>query len=252
LPEREYRSPAGVLAASLAVSELFLSFGDISIEAGRRVLAMSLWAPGTDIRDASALGLPVEYLPKSLWVLGLGHLGNAYLWSLGTLPYADPANVTFFLNDYDAVEDENVETCILSRPNDAPGLKTRVCDAWLARRGFRTRLMERAFDGSFRRRRTEPAIDPALALCGFDSNPVRRDLETAGFARVVECGLGSTVSNFDTLSLHTLPNPRSGTMSENRSSPNRLQRPTSMVRGEAALHATGQRPCFRGAIICFT
>lgn len=60
------------------------------------------------------------------------------------------------------------------------------------------------FDGSFRRHEKEPG----LALCGFDSNPARRDLATAEFLRVVESGLGGTANNFDTISLHTLPNPR--------------------------------------------
>jgi hypothetical protein len=208
LREREYCPLAGVLGASLAISELFLSFAAISIEAGRRTVALSLWEPGTDIADAAALGVPVEFLPKSLWVLGLGHLGNAYLWSLGTLPYADAAQVTFHLNDYDTVEPENVETCVLFGAADVGSLKTRVCDAWLARHGYRTRLMERAFDASFRCRGAKPAAEPRLALCGFDSIPARRDLATAEFDRVVDSGLGSTSSNFDTLGLHTLPNSR--------------------------------------------
>jgi len=32
--------------------------------------------------------------------------------------------------------------------------------------------------------------------------------DDAGFLRVVECGLGGTADNFDTVSFHTLPNPR--------------------------------------------
>src|SRR6266851_4263881 len=39
LPEREYCSLAGVLGAAIAISEVFLSFADVSIEAGRRVVA---------------------------------------------------------------------------------------------------------------------------------------------------------------------------------------------------------------------
>jgi hypothetical protein len=47
-----------------------------------------------------------------------------------------------------------------------------------------------------------------MALCGFDSNLARRDLATARFLRVMESGLGGTADNFDTISFHTLPNPR--------------------------------------------
>lgn len=208
LEEREYCPLAGILGASLAISELFLSFADISLEAGRRAVALSLWRPKVAVSDPSAVGVRVEFLPRTLWVLGLGHLGNSYLWTLASLRYTDTHETTFYLNDYDFVERENVETGVLFARNDVGALKTRICAAWLEARGFGTRLVERAFDANFRRHAQEPALEPILALCGFDSNPVRRNLATAGFLRVVESGLGSTASNFDTLSMHTLPHPR--------------------------------------------
>ena len=56
-----------------------------------------------------ALGMQVEFLPREFWALGLGHLGNAYLWSLATLPYPQSRrDVEIFLNDFDRVEPENV------------------------------------------------------------------------------------------------------------------------------------------------
>jgi hypothetical protein len=204
LPEREYFSVAGILAASLALSELFLSFADISMEATRRTVGMSLWRPDLDIGEAEALGIPVEYLPRDLWVLGLGHLGNAFLWSLATLPYEDPEAIEFALLDFDKIEKDNVETGILFTTDFLARFKTRACDAWLDRRGFRTRLVERRFDATFRLQDKEPA----LALCGFDSNPARRDLPHAQFRRVIDSGLGGMANNFDTISFHTLPNPR--------------------------------------------
>jgi hypothetical protein len=204
LPEREYFAVAGILAASLALSELFLSFAGISIEATRRVVGMSLWRPELDIGDPEALGIPVEYLPRDLWALGLGHLGNAYLWSLATLPYEDPKAVEFALLDFDKVEKDNVETGVLLTTGDLDTYKAHACDAWLRRRRFRTRLVERRFDATFRLQDKEPA----LALCGFDSNPSRRALPHAQFRCVIDSGLGGMANNFDTISFHTLPNPR--------------------------------------------
>jgi hypothetical protein len=204
LPEREYCSLAGILAASLAISELFLSFAEISIEASRRTVGLSLWQPAADVHDPVALGVPVQFLPGDLWILGLGHLGNAYLWSLATLPYQAPGAVEIFLNDFDRIEPANVETGLLFNPDNLQRHKTRVCSEWLEKRGFQTRLVERQFDSHFRCR----ADEPRLALCGFDSNPARRDLSTADFFRVIESGLGGTANNFDTISLHTLPNAR--------------------------------------------
>jgi hypothetical protein len=137
-------------------------------------------------------------------VLGLGHLGNAYLWSLGTLPYRQPGAVEFVLNDFDRIEPENVETGVIFNADDERRLKSRACCAWMERRGFQTSLVERRFDATFRRHEKEPW----MALCGFDSNPARRDLATAQFLRVIESGLGGMASNFDTISFHTLPNAR--------------------------------------------
>ena len=204
LQERPYCSLAAILAGALGVSELFLSFADISIQARRRAVGLSLWRPELDPADPHAIGPVVGWLPANLWVLGLGHLGNAYLWALGTLPYGTPGKARFFLNDFDSVEDENIETGLLFTGADIDRTKTRTCAAWLEWRGFQTRLLERRFDKHLRCQRDEPR----LALCGFDSNPPRRELGEVDFDRVIESGLGGTSNNFDTMSLHALPNPR--------------------------------------------
>lgn len=204
LPERQYCTLAGILAASLAVSELFMSFAGISIEAARRIMALSLWRPDLDPFDPAALGVAVEFLPKELWVLGLGHLGNSYLWALATLPYLDPREVEFSLMDFDKVIIENSETGLIFGPTDVRQYKARACGRWLAHRLLGAKLVERRLDANFRLQDKEPL----LALCGFDSNPARRDLPSANFSRVIESGLGGTANNFDTINLHTLPNPR--------------------------------------------
>jgi hypothetical protein len=208
LQEREFCALSGTLAGALAISEVFLSFADLNIEAARRSIGLSLWRPDLPPSHPAAIGVPVQFLPSELWVLGLGHLGNAYLWALATLPYPDPTTTEIYLNDFDVVEPENFDTGMIFGSGDAGTLKTRICAEWLERRGFRTRLIERPFDSNFRCRSVRPQIEPRLALCGFDSNPARRDLETANFLRVMESGLGSTKDNFDTISFHGLPNPR--------------------------------------------
>lgn len=209
LPQRQFCALAGMLAGALAISEMFLSFADLSIEAGRRTVGLSLWRPDLPITDPAAIGVQVEVLPRDLWVLGLGHLGNAYLWALAALPYARPGASEIYLNDFDKVEPENVETGMIFSAADGGVLKTRACSKWLEERGFQTRMIERPFDTNFRCRTAKPYAEPRLALCGFDSNPARRDLQTAAFVRVMESGLGGTKDNFDTISFHTLPNPRS-------------------------------------------
>lgn len=205
MTEREYCSLASVLTGGLGVSELFLRFAEISLTASRRTVGLSLWRPDLPVSDPDALGPRVQSLPSELWVLGLGHLGNGYLWSLATLPYANTGDLKIFLNDFDQIQDANVETSMLFDGSLIGRLKTRACAEWLEARGFQTRLIERHFDGNFRRRDDEPG----LALCGFDSNAARRDLATALFRHVAESGLGGTPNNFDTINFHTFPNLRS-------------------------------------------
>lgn len=238
LREREFCPLSGVLAGSLAVSEMFMSFAQVSIEATRRPIALSLWRPDADVRSEEAQGVPVEVLPRELWALGLGHLGNAYLWTLAGLRYANPTDVTVFLADFDEVEPENADAGVLFAANTR-GLKTRVCATWLEERGFRTRLVERRLDARFRRGDGEPG----LALCGFDSNPARRAIATAEFLRVIESGLGGTADNFDTITIHTLPNVRSAaelwpdpSMDEHRADMARRQR---VARESAAYSGLG-------------
>ena len=79
---------AGMLAASLGVSEAFQNLRGNAV-AGRRSTGLSLWEPRCDWRDKRAYGEPCRYLPKRLWLIGLGHLGQAYAWALPFLPYED-------------------------------------------------------------------------------------------------------------------------------------------------------------------
>lgn len=204
LPERPFCALAGVLAGALALSEVFLSFSELNIAATRRSVALSLWRPDLPPIHPEAQGPQIEALPRELWILGLGHLGNAYIWSLAALPYAEPQGVEVYLNDFDKVESENSETGLLFTPDHEGFFKTRVCCNWLEARRFQTRLIERPFGSDFRCR----ADEPRLALCGFDSNPARRILPDAKFAHVMESGLGGTKHNFDTISFHALPNDR--------------------------------------------
>jgi hypothetical protein len=204
LAERPLCALAGVLAGSLALSEIFLAFAELNIAATRRLVGLSLWRPDLPLTDPEAQGPQVEVPPRELWLLGLGHLGNAYLWCLAALPYLEPEKVELYLNDFDKVESENSETGLLFAREDEGAYKTRVCSTWLEARGFETRLIERPFGCDFRCRPDEPR----LAFCGFDSNPARRLLPGANFARVIESGLGGTRHNFDTIRFHTLPNPR--------------------------------------------
>ncbi len=196
---------APMLAAALAVSEAFFHIQGQTKVAGRRAVGMSLWDLGrNDWRSRDAGAPRLQYLPSKLWLIGLGHLGQAYLWALGLLPYASPREVSLVLQDTDVVTPSTPSTSIISYARMIGRKKTRVCAEWAEERGFSTVITERSFDDLCKRSEDEPAV----ALCGLDNALGRRALEGAGFDLVVEAGLGRGYRDFRTMRLHTLPASR--------------------------------------------
>lgn len=197
---------AAMLGAALAVNEAFLYVRWGSGAAGRQALGLSLWRPGepawlTHREDEPEL----RYLPSHLWIIGLGHLGQAYLWALGLLPYADSRALSLVLQDVDIITPSTESTSVLTNATMVGSKKTRAMAAWAEDRGFRSSIQERLFSADFRRHPDEPPI----ALCGLDNALGRRALDQVGFDLVVEAGLGRGHRDFRTMRLHTLPGPNS-------------------------------------------
>jgi hypothetical protein len=92
-PGRFGNEISGVLTGALGIIELFRSAVLDDKRAGRRTQRLSALTPG-----AAALGeIELDYLPAEIWLLGLGNLGQASLWTIGLLPYADTGAVTLVL-----------------------------------------------------------------------------------------------------------------------------------------------------------
>lgn len=197
---------AGMLAAALAINEAYLFVNGGMPSAGRRAIGLSLWRPGAEVDwlEADAGEPALAYLPSRLWLIGLGHLGQAYLWTLGLLPYAKPSDVSLVLQDVDVISPSTESTSILSDLSLVGQKKTRAMAAWAERRGFEAAIHERLFDAHFR---CQPG-EPAIALCGLDNASGRRALDQVGFDLVVEAGLGRGHRDFRTMRLHVLPGTR--------------------------------------------
>lgn len=204
LSEANALAPAAVLAGSLAAAEVFAMLrGEPG--AGRRTQGISIWRPDgdEDWLSSASDGPPLSVLPNHLWVLGLGHLGQAFLWTLATSPYADPTKVKLILHDTDIVTGSTSSTSILTGTGTT-GRKTRTVATLLEGLGFTTSVIERPFDGAFRRR----PDDPSVLVCGVDNALARSQLELPGFELVVEAGIGRTVSDFRAVRLHSFPSQR--------------------------------------------
>ncbi len=189
---------AGVLAGALAVSEIFQRLRGHAM-ACRRPVGLNLWRPEQDWRTGDH-GPALTRLPASAWLVGLGNLGQAYLWTLGLLPYgAEPLDLV--LQDFDVLARSNLSTSLLTTPVLIGQRKSRAMAAWAERRVFRASLVERRFAGDFRVSRHEPSV----ALVGVDNALARQTIEEVGFQRVIEAGLGRGPQDFLGIDLHTFP-----------------------------------------------
>ena len=204
LDESQEFTPAGVLAGALAVTEAFQFLRGSQPIAGRRAVGLSLWRPELSWRDHSAPGPVIDRLPSALWLIGLGNLGQAYLWTLGMLPYAAPDEVQMVLQDHDILADSNKSTSLLTSPELIRLRKTRAMASWADQLGFKTAIVERKFKRSFRVHDEEPSF----ALCGVDNERARNALEDVGFAKVIEAGLGGGIDDFLGFRMHVFPGER--------------------------------------------
>ncbi len=98
---------AGIFAGAFSVAHTFLNAAGIIHREIDEPVGISLWRPDLCWRDPDATGPALENLPAKLWLLGLGHLGQAYAWTISLLPFASPPASTIYLQDFDVVEEGN-------------------------------------------------------------------------------------------------------------------------------------------------
>jgi hypothetical protein len=199
----DFFAPSCVAAAGLAISEAFSMLRRDNPYAGRRTLLMSLYAPEAPYVRPQGPAEPAGQIVPSTWLVGLGHLGQAYAWTMGFMKPA--AGAVLMLQDIDEVTNSTLSTSMLSCANDVGKKKTRVVADWLESRGFDTGLVERRFD-QFQR---VAALEASAALFGVDNAAARRAMEGAGFASVIDCGLGSGYKDFRAMRMRTFPGPSS-------------------------------------------
>lgn len=191
----------GILSGAIAVSAVFMRQTHINPSACDNSTGLSLWRPDLTWTSKEALGPQIKYLPKKAWLLGLGHLGQAYTWTLSMMPYSKPEDFKPLLQDFDRITDGNYSAGLLTDKQNTTPRKTRHCAKWLETFGFEVTITERKYDSNTIRTNEEPY----LALCGFDNAKSRLPLEGSGFDLVVESAIGNGISDFDSIITHTFP-----------------------------------------------
>jgi len=192
-------TPAGVLAGALGVSEIFQRLRGGTPMACRRASGLDLRRPERNWLHGEMEAAP-DRLPGAVWLVGLGNLGQAYLWTLGLLPYGRDA-AELVLQDMDMLAPSNLSTSILTTPGQLGRRKTRAMADWAEARGFKTAIVERTFTNNFRVGMHEPPV----ALIGVDNALARQLIEEVGFDRVIGAGLGQGPRDYLGIDLHTFP-----------------------------------------------
>ncbi len=186
---------AGVFAGALAVREVFATVLGYP-RSGSRVSVTSLWEPEAD-PDTAAPGPETAYISPRLWFIGLGHLGQGLLWSLGLLPVSE---LELVLQDDQNAGEENEATGVLTRGNCIGQRKTRIAAAWFDRPGWSTRLIERRHYGDI----PILATDPSIVITGLDEPDPRRRIARTGFDYMIDVGIGHGPVDFEALQIRIL------------------------------------------------
>jgi hypothetical protein len=191
---------AGVFAAALAVRQVFAC-----VLTGRNLLerdvTVSLWTPWQQV-DLGLTGPECFDIPDKLWLLGLGHLGQAFVWNLCFLPSQDGRQA--ILQDDQFIGEENEATSLLVLP-DGSNLgqrKTRLAAAWLEACGWNTELIERRHQGDIKL----ADGDPPYLLAGLDRLDPRLILAKHGFPVMLDAGVGHGPGDFEGIQLRTILN----------------------------------------------
>lgn len=186
---------AGMFAGALAIRQIF---AHVRSGTPPRDETVSLWQPD---RAASPdrIGPGRCTIPSRLWLVGLGHLGQAFVWGLLTLPFQGERYV--ILQDDQWIGIENEPTSLLVNTDDIGRRKVRVAARWLDHAGWTTELIERRHLGDIRR----TDHDPAILLAGLDDVRPRRILAAHGFDYMIDAGIGRGTRDFESLQIRTIP-----------------------------------------------
>ncbi|MEY2474053.1 MAG: hypothetical protein QOK28_3382 [Actinomycetota bacterium] len=190
---------AALAAGALGVHEAFESVrAKPGSDAGYRTATINLWAPGQGADDEAPA---LRHAPAAWWLLGLGHLGQAYAWAISWLPYDAPSDVTVMLQDVDTTTPSTHSTGILTPEGSVDEYKTDVLKRAMRGAGFTANVIERRFHGDLRVQPDEVHV----ALIGVDNLPTRRLISTAGWRLAIDVGLGATPAEYAALTIRRFP-----------------------------------------------
>lgn len=182
---------AGVAGAGAALNQAFQHVYRNAAQAGQREVTFRFPAasPQAPRRDH--------------WVVGLGHLGQAYLWT--TMLKGGEARPTLVrLTDDDKVSTSSLSTCLLVEAADVGRRKVNAIARRLKQLGVKVRRDPKRvdLDGG--------PVTSAQPLCivAVDNLALRKSLDRVHGATVLEAGIGDGADGFTRIQAHAFPGPR--------------------------------------------
>lgn len=182
---------AGIFAGALAVRQVFAcAVADRNVPP--RDETVSLWAPWTEAASGD-IGPERFDVPDKLWLLGLGHLGQAFVWNLCLLGGTGDRFAVLQDDQQIGVENEATSMLVLPRRRQIGRKKTRTACSWLEASGWRTQLVERRHLGDI----ALTADDPPYLVSGLDKLEPRLVLAKHGFPYMIDAGIGHGPGDFE-------------------------------------------------------
>lgn len=192
-----------IVSASMVCYHAFSKVFQINDDGIDLNSGISLWNlnSGEDWHKSENEGPEKPYLPRNIWTLGLGHLGQAYLWTLAFMPFENPDQVQILLQDADIVQPENIGSQVLCSEQNIIKPKTRACMIFLEGLNFRTQIIEKPFiKGDCEQ---EWAENYPFILNGVDNVKTRKSINKASFKLFLD---GATNGKFDLFDSFTMRN----------------------------------------------
>jgi hypothetical protein len=182
----------GVAAAGAALNECF-----------QFLYFKRPWAGQRDIEYSFPVSLFQAQLPESIRVIGLGHLGQAAIWSLGFLQGLVGCSTKLVLQDYDKVSVSSLSTGLLTNSGSVGLYKVDVVKGSLDLLGVSSCAESTRVELD-----KELLIAESVCLVAVDDFMFRKKLDRVRGARLVEAGIGDGVTGFTRFQVHLLPGKR--------------------------------------------
>lgn len=197
-------SLGAVASASLAVYQAFCKVFNVNDSEMNLNYGISLWNLNLErdwFKDENE-GPANPNLPRNVWALGLGHLGQAYLWTLGLMPYKNLKDTQILLQDKDIVGIENIGSQVLCFERNVGKPKTRPCLEFLESLDFKTQIIEKPFvEGDCKQEWCESY---PFIINGVDNVKTRKSIDRSCFKLFLDGATNGKCELFDSFTMRNI------------------------------------------------